>query len=143
MKLNDDIYIKKAEVVYRMTTVKLILSALFPVALAIITYWLDKKTKFGKLPFAAKQIIIGIIFRMSCNRIRYSDTRGCSECPRCFPSHRRSSFRRSCRYHSRFNRRYLPLVQRILGHWSVYQACLFPWHNSCGFHRCSLQEVYV
>ena len=48
-----------------MTAVKLILSALFPVALAIITYWLDKKTKFGKLPFATKQIIIGVIFGIS------------------------------------------------------------------------------
>jgi len=48
-----------------MTIFRLISSALFPVALAVIMYSLDKRTKFNKLPYPAKQIIIGIVFGIS------------------------------------------------------------------------------
>ena len=40
----------------------LILSASYNAILAIFLYILDKKTKFSKIPYIAKQIIIGFLF---------------------------------------------------------------------------------
>lgn len=48
-----------------MTIFRLVTSGLFPVVLALILYLLDKKTKFNKLPYYAKQIIFGIVFGIS------------------------------------------------------------------------------
>ena len=41
---------------------RLVTAILFPVVIAVIFYWLDKKTRFGKLGYWKKQSIIGIVF---------------------------------------------------------------------------------
>lgn len=45
-----------------MVIFRLVTSALFPVAWAVILYLLEKKTKFGKLPYMAQQIVVGVVF---------------------------------------------------------------------------------
>ncbi|MDO5331608.1 MAG: SpoIIE family protein phosphatase [Bacillota bacterium] len=42
--------------------IKLALTALLPVAVSIIFYFLDTKTSFGKINYAVKQVIYGIVF---------------------------------------------------------------------------------
>ena len=42
--------------------IKLALTGLIPVVVSIILYFVDKKTKLNKIPYALKQAIIGIIF---------------------------------------------------------------------------------
>ena len=42
--------------------IKLTIAALLPVIASVIVYLLDKKTKFSKLSYKSKQIIIGVIF---------------------------------------------------------------------------------
>lgn len=44
------------------TVFRLVTAAALPVVFAVLLYLLEKKTAFGKLPYAAKQIIIGIVF---------------------------------------------------------------------------------
>ena len=44
------------------TFVRLIASILLPVIVSVVIYVLDKKTKFGKIRYIPKQIIIGILF---------------------------------------------------------------------------------
>ena len=44
------------------TFVRLIASILLPVIVSVVIYVLDKKTKFGKIRYMPKQIIIGILF---------------------------------------------------------------------------------
>lgn len=48
-----------------MVIFRLIASALFPVCLAIIIYLLEKKTKFDKLNYWVKQVIVGLVFGAS------------------------------------------------------------------------------
>ena len=45
-----------------MTIIKLFLATIFPVILSVVLYLLDKKTKFGKVNYWKKQIIIGLLF---------------------------------------------------------------------------------
>lgn len=44
------------------TLVRLVISILLPVLVSVVIYTLDKKTKFGKIRFIPKQIIIGVVF---------------------------------------------------------------------------------
>ena len=44
------------------TLVRLVISILLPVLVSVVIYTLDKKTKFGKIRFIPKQIIIGTCF---------------------------------------------------------------------------------
>ena len=44
------------------TFIRLVASILLPVLVSIVLYTLDKKTKFGNIPYFPKQIIIGISF---------------------------------------------------------------------------------
>ena len=44
------------------TFVRLVASILLPVIVSVVIYVLDKKTKFGKIRYMPKQIIIGISF---------------------------------------------------------------------------------
>ena len=44
------------------TFVRLVISILLPVLVSVVIYTLDKKTKFGKIRYIPKQIIIGIAF---------------------------------------------------------------------------------
>lgn len=44
------------------TFVRLIASILLPVIVSVVIYVLDKKTKFGKIRYMPKQIIIGVLF---------------------------------------------------------------------------------
>ena len=44
------------------TFVRLVASILLPVIVSVVIYVLDKKTKFGKIRYIPKQIIIGILF---------------------------------------------------------------------------------
>ena len=44
------------------TLVRLVISILLPVLVSVVIYTLDKKTKFGKIRFIPKQIIIGVAF---------------------------------------------------------------------------------
>ena len=44
------------------SVVKLVIAAAIPVAVAVLFWFLDTKTKFSKLPKATQQIIIGIVF---------------------------------------------------------------------------------
>ena len=41
---------------------RLVISILLPVLVSVVIYTLDKKTKFGKIRFIPKQIIIGVVF---------------------------------------------------------------------------------
>ena len=44
------------------TLIRLVISILLPVLVSVVIYTLDKKTKFGKIRFIPKQIIIGVAF---------------------------------------------------------------------------------
>ncbi|MEE0879698.1 MAG: SpoIIE family protein phosphatase [Treponemataceae bacterium] len=44
------------------TLIRLVISILLPVLVSVVIYTLDKKTKFGKIRFIPKQIIIGVVF---------------------------------------------------------------------------------
>jgi len=44
------------------SVLKLVGAALLPVVFAIIFYLLEKKTKYGKLPYMLRQVVIGIVF---------------------------------------------------------------------------------
>lgn len=48
-----------------MTILKLIISAIVPVLLAVVLYLIEKNTKFNKLPYWLKQVIIGTVFGAS------------------------------------------------------------------------------
>ena len=43
------------------------LAAIFPVLLALFFYWLEKRTKFGNLPYWWRQVIIGVVFGISAS----------------------------------------------------------------------------
>ena len=42
--------------------INLLITALYNTVLAVLLYWIDKKTVFGKAGYKTKQIIFGVLF---------------------------------------------------------------------------------